>query len=112
MNFVRKGGYPKLCVRRMGEWEDTRTMTFALRNLVGAKILTPDDPLEALIRKQMGLEPLDKSTARDIDPPAAGLTAPSTNVGTPKVGTPNQGKTPPTSTPAPQAGADRSGGGY
>jgi len=112
MNFVRKGGYPKLCVRRMGEWEDTRTMTFALRNLVGAKILTPDDPLEALIRKQMSIPPLDKSTARDIDPPAAGLTAPSTNVGTPKVGTPNQGKTPPTSTPAPQAGADRSGGGY
>src|SRR5712691_131068 len=30
-NFSR-GGYPKLRVRRIGEWEDIRTMSFAFRN--------------------------------------------------------------------------------
>lgn len=111
MNFMRKGGYPKLCVRRMGEWEDTRTMTFALRNLVGAKILTPDEPLENLIRAQMGIGTLDKKTARDISPPGqGGLTAPGENVGAPKAEGSRQQGTPPTSTPAGNYGADRSGG--
>lgn len=110
MNFLRKGGYPKLCVRRMGEWEDTRTMTFALRNLVGAKILTPDEPLENLIRAQMSIGPLDKATARDISTPTGGLTPADANVGAPKAEGSKQKGTPPVATPKGNAGSDRSGG--
>lgn len=109
MNFMRKGGYPKLCVRRMGEWEDTRTQTFALRNLVGAKIITPDDPMEIAIRKQLSLPPMDPDTAREIGGPG-GMVSPDKNVGTPKTTGSRQKGTPPTGTPKGNYGADRSGG--
>jgi len=113
MNFLRKNGYPKLRVRRMGEWEDTRTMTFALRNLVGAKLVTPDEPIENLLREQMGLPKLDKTTARDISqkagPGGSGLTPPGQNVGAPQVGLPKQGASPPIGVPQANAGTDRRG---
>lgn len=62
-NFMR-GGYPKLMIRRIGEWEDIRTMTFGVRNLVGAQMLTPDDKLEEWVRDQLFLPPMDKETQR------------------------------------------------
>jgi hypothetical protein len=107
MNFLRKSGFPKLRVRRMGEWEDTRTMTFALRNLVGAKFITPDDPTEVFLRKLLSLPEMDKATARGMEGP---LADPSKNVDKPEVGLPKQQPKPPIQPPALQAGADRSGG--
>lgn len=62
-NFMR-GGYPKLMIRRIGEWEDIRTMTFGVRNLVGAQLLTPDDVLEEWVRDQLFLPRMDKETQR------------------------------------------------
>lgn len=62
-NFQR-GGYPKLMIRRIGEWEDIRTMTFGVRNLVGAQMLTPDDKLEEWVRDQLFLPPMDKASQR------------------------------------------------
>lgn len=106
INFLRKNGYPKLRVRRMGEWEDTRTMTFALRNLVGAKLITPDKPLEELLRAQMGLPDLDEATARMTD-----MTAPEENVKAPEAKGSKQTDLPPVSTPSANSGTDRSGGG-
>lgn len=117
INFVRKGGYPKLKVRRIGEWEDMRTMTFALRNLVGAKILTPDEPMEDWTRNLMSLPPLDKETARglvqgpqtgQVDP-ATGLVKPDQNVGPPKVQGSKQKDLPYIGTPQANAGTDRDG---
>lgn len=106
INFLRKGGYPKLKVRRMGEWEDLRTMTFALRNMVGAKIITPDDDLEKWARNQMDLPEQDKDTSREhyneLTPPGANVSAPA-----PKN---RQKATPPVGTPEANAGTDRSGG--
>jgi len=111
MNFLRFNGYPKLCVRRMGEWEDTRTMTFALRNLVGSRILTPDLPLENLIRASMSLPPLDESTAREMPTPGqGGLASPSSSVKSAKPGVSRQQASPYINTPATNAGSDRSGG--
>lgn len=111
INFLRKNGYPKLCVRRMGEWEETRTMTFALRNLVGAQILTPDLPLENLIRSSWGLPPLDETTKREMPTPAGGgLASPKSSVKPPAAKGSKQKPTPPIGTPAKNAGSDKSGG--
>jgi hypothetical protein len=86
-------------------------MTFALRNLVGAKILTPDLPLENLIRQSWGLPPLDEETARDMPSPSAGgLSAPQSSVKPPEVKGSKQQPSPPIGTPAKNAGTDRSGG--
>lgn len=80
-NFSR-GGYPKLMIRRIGEWEDIRTMTFGVRNLVGAQLLTPDDKLEEWVRDQLFLPPMDKETQRlALTPQAPG--------GQPQQGDPN-----------------------
>lgn len=111
INFLRFGGYPKLCVRRMGEWEDTRTMTFALRNLVGARILTPDLPLENIIRSSMSLPPLDESTAREMPTPGAGgLASPTSSVKPSPAKGSRQQATPYINTPATNAGSDKTGG--
>lgn len=111
INFLRKNGYPKLCVRRMGEWEETRTMTFALRNLVGARVLTPDLPLENLIRSSWGLPPLDEKTAREMPTPGqGGLASPQSSVKPPPVKGSKQQPSPPIGVPAKNAGSDKSGG--
>ena len=65
MNF-RRTEYPKLRARRIGEWNDLRTLSFAVRNFVGAGMITPDDVLEAQIRDETDLPPMDKATARPI----------------------------------------------
>lgn len=69
-NFARTpNGYPELKARRIGEQEDWRTMSFTVRNLVGAGALTPDDDLEDALREETDLPPRDPSTSRDIANP-------------------------------------------
>lgn len=107
--------YPALRVRRVGEWEDIRTMSFALRNLVGSGAIIPDDVLEKFLRRELDLPAMDKATSREI------ATAPSDEPGdepgrpTPPVpgraGLPRQGA--PTSNVGPgraNIGIDKSGG--
>jgi hypothetical protein len=62
-NFSR-AGYPKLRARRIGESEDQRTMSFTVRNLIGAGAIIPDDTLDAYLREVMDLPPIDKATQR------------------------------------------------
>lgn len=68
LNFVlAKGssrGYPRLRARRIGEWEDIRTLSFAIRNLVSIDAIRPDDVMEAQLRREMDLPPSDPKTAR------------------------------------------------
>jgi hypothetical protein len=62
---------PKLRVRRIGEWDDLRTLTFSLRNLVGSGIIVPDLPLENAMRREFDLPPVDPSTSRVMATPQA-----------------------------------------
>jgi hypothetical protein len=57
-------GYPRLRARRIGEWEDIRTLSFAIRNLVSIDAIRPDDVMEAQLRREMDLPPADTKTAR------------------------------------------------
>ena len=67
-NFSRVKDYPKLQARRIGEVTDWRTLSFALRNVIGAGIVVPDDPLEELIRDEMDMPPIDEASRRAIAP--------------------------------------------
>lgn len=71
MNFSR-GANPKLRVRRIGEEEALRTMSFAFRNFVGANAIIPDDPLEKFLRNELDLPPADPKTKREAQAPQAG----------------------------------------
>jgi hypothetical protein len=62
-NFSRVGD-PTLRARRIGEQADWRTLSFAIRNLIGAGALVPDDPLEEMLREEMDLPMIDKATRR------------------------------------------------
>ena len=63
-NFGPDAEVPELKVRRIGEAADWRTLSFAIRNLVGAGALVPDDVLEAQLREEMDLPVADPTTAR------------------------------------------------
>lgn len=120
-NWLRIKGYPKLRARRIGEQADWRTMTFALRNLIGAGVIIPDDKLEDQVRDEMDLPRADPSTARKQATPQGtpeqdqpqdgqggqpGAPQPPT---APEAGPPRQ--TPPSATPPRgNAGRDASGG--
>jgi hypothetical protein len=75
-------GYPRLRARRIGEWEDIRTLSFAIRNLVSIDAIRPDDNMESQLRREMDLPPADPTTARTpmLVRPAHG-TVPSGNPG-------------------------------
>lgn len=104
LNFQR-GGYPCLHARRIGEWEDMRTMSFTLRNLVGASLVTPDDRLEKQIREEIDMPPMDKATQRMVGTPQApGAPKPS------PTGPPRQAANSSPKTPRPNYGIDSSGG--
>ena len=101
---------PKLKVRRIGEWEDARTQSFTLRNLVGASLLTPDDTIEAHLREENDLPEIDFETRREViapqDPNEEGQEGTDNDVQPVKpsrTGPPRQG--------APSAGSPRSNGG-
>jgi hypothetical protein len=63
---------PKLRHRHIGEAVDWRTMSFAIRNFIGAGVITPDQPMEDNIRDELGLPQADPSTARDVLAPQSG----------------------------------------
>jgi hypothetical protein len=72
-NYANVGsGFPKLKARRIGEQADWRTLSFAVRNYIGANVIRPDDELEKSIRDEMGLPPIDEKTTRLPPTPQAG----------------------------------------
>jgi hypothetical protein len=71
-NWAGTKAYPELKVRRIGEQGDWRTMSFALRNMVGAGVIVPDDELEKTVREEMDLPPADPKTARAVPTPQGG----------------------------------------
>lgn len=97
--------YPELKVRRMGESVDLRTLSFTVRNLIGAKAIEPDDILEEYLREEADMPKKDKRTVRIVETPQApgGSATPVI----PRVGMPRQGAP---STDGPGTGEDRSGG--
>jgi hypothetical protein len=116
LNFKR-GKYPRLRARRIGEWNDLRTWTFAFRNLVGSGTITPDDPLEDFVRDEMDLPRRDPTTSRVVPTPQ-GADQPEDQPGDanapsvpkpPRVGPPRQAK-PSAKLPAGNKGRDSSGG--
>jgi hypothetical protein len=116
-NWSRIRGYPKLRARRIGEQADWRTMTFAIRNLIGANAITPDERLEAQLRDEMDLPRADPTTARQTETPQAGSPQqgqPQTEgaprpPSAPEAGPPRQTK-PSATPPRGNAGRDSSGG--
>lgn len=77
-NFGKDAKVPKLRVRRIGEQADWRILAFAIRNLIGAGVIRPDDKLEAAMREEMDLPIADVSTIRIVNTPQAGQGAPAT----------------------------------
>src|SRR5262245_4576784 len=120
LNF-KNGGYPKLNARRIGEWDDLRTLSFAVRNFVGAGLITPDDTLEAQLREESDLPPIDMATRRQVPTPqqpgqpAPGQPAPGQDANVPgkptppKVGPPRQAQKASVQPPAKNAGRDGGG---
>lgn len=71
-NFTRFGDkYPVLSARRIGEWQDLRTLSFAMRNFVGANLITPDERLEESLREEMDIPPADVASRRVVATPQA-----------------------------------------
>lgn len=116
INFLR-GNIPHLHARRIGEWEDMRTMSFTLRNLVGAQLITPDDKIEEQLRREIDMPAMDKATLRVVATPqmpegdgdggeGGGLEKPKPSPAQP----PRQSPKAPVGTPAKNAGKDQSGG--
>lgn len=68
---------PQLKVRRIGETVDWRTISFTLRNLVGADLVIPDKPLLDSIRTEFDLPEADPATAFAVIAPQ-GIAAPPT----------------------------------
>lgn len=58
--------YPQLYAKNIGEQEDWRTESFAIRNYVGAGVIVPDDPLEDAVRDRMGLPKREDASARIV----------------------------------------------
>lgn len=77
--------YPELKIRRLGDTQEARTISFALRNMVGANIIQVDDALEDWARDLMDA-PMPDPTTRRAPPVKPGTTAPQA----PKVGPPRQ----------------------
>ena len=81
--------FPQLQMRKIGDDEGLRVLTFAIRNLIGAGALVPDEHLETFIRELMDLPPRDKSSQRDfiINPMMGGANQQNGS----KAGVPRQG---------------------
>jgi hypothetical protein len=102
-NWLTVDDYPELRVRRIGETTDWRTLSFAIRNLVGANVIKPDDLLEDWIRDEMDLSQRDPATTREPVTPQGGA-----GVKPSPAKSPRQGK--PSTQPPKQSGGDQSGG--
>jgi hypothetical protein len=68
-NWANVKKYPRITPRWIGEFEDMRTRSFAIRNLVGADLITPDEMLEAQLRKELDLPMADMATRRVVEAP-------------------------------------------
>jgi hypothetical protein len=66
---TKPGTYPRVTARWIGEFEDNRTRSFAIRNLVGADLITPDEVLEAQLRRELDLPMADLATRRVVEAP-------------------------------------------
>jgi hypothetical protein len=75
-NFGEQEYYPELRVRRIGDTVDWRTLSFAIRNFVGAGLVNPDERLEAWIRDEMDLPKADPDSRREVAQPQAPPQAP------------------------------------
>ncbi|MEQ1675065.1 MAG: DUF935 family protein [Chitinophagaceae bacterium] len=64
--------YPRLCVRRLGDTAEARTISFAIRNLVGAGVLRVDDRLEEWSRSLMDAPMFDQDSYRPAPVPQQG----------------------------------------
>ena len=107
--------YPELKVRRLGDTKEARTISFALRNAIGANLVRVDDDLEDWFRDLMDAPKHNPSTYRPPPPkngasPAGGTAEPTqARVGLPRQApatTMQQGKSPGRS----NSGFDQSGG--
>lgn len=58
--------FPELKVRRLGDTNEARVLSFALRNLVGAEIVQVDDRLERWAREFIDAPSHDPSTKREL----------------------------------------------
>lgn len=58
INISADADVPELRVRRLGDTVDWRTLSFAVRNLVGAKLMTPSPKIEEWFRDEIELPPL------------------------------------------------------
>jgi hypothetical protein len=111
-NFPGVKKYPHIRARRIGESADWRTLSFAIRNFVGAGIIQPDGPLETSIRDEMDLPPLDEATIRKTETPQAPGESEAGKPGAgkaPEAGPPRQQPKAKAQLPAGNAGTDRSG---
>jgi hypothetical protein len=75
-NWANVDEYPELKVRRIGDTVDWRTISFAIRNFIGAGVIIPDDQLEKWVRDEMDLPGADILTQRIIVPPQQAGTLP------------------------------------
>jgi hypothetical protein len=97
--------YPELKVRRLGDTQEARTISFALRNMVGAGIIQVDDDLEAWAREIIDAPRADPTTRRlAATPQQPGGAQPA------RVGPPRQAQASNTRPGGANTGADQSGG--
>jgi hypothetical protein len=93
MNWAAEeiSGYPELRVRRLGDERDWRTLSFAMRNFIGANVIIPDDELDAWVRDEMDMPMRDEATQRLVAAPqgATGGTPRPPHVGSPRQPTPD-----------------------
>jgi hypothetical protein len=116
-NWGERDIYPELRVRRIGDTVDWRTVSFAIRNFVGAGVLIPDDKLEAWVRDEMDLPKADMGSQRFVanldtpqgeeTPDEGGLDNSSQNADMPRQSKAGGMKK---TVPGPNAGGDKSGG--
>lgn len=87
-NWPEMEEFPQLKVRKLGDTGEARTLSFALRNYVGAGIVQVDEPLEAWARESINAPMLDKETIREVATPQMG----GPDQMDPNVGPPRQAK--------------------
>lgn len=109
-----QNGYPELRVRRLGDERDWRTLSFAVRNLIGAQAMWVDPELRAWLRDELDM-PVE---GPDAIPIGAGYNedededeeAGRPTLEQPKVGLPRQSSAAGQGTGRGAVGSDRSGG--
>lgn len=82
-NYANVEDYPKLRVRHISEVTDLRTLSFTIRNLLGAGAIEADDKLEKFLRETNDLPRKDEATVRELPqknvtrqtPPPSGQTS-------------------------------------